>query len=64
MDENPEAGGAPRWPKEPKLEDKEQCERFIETARELGADEGQQGFEAAFEKIILKKNSNNPDRQG
>ncbi|WP_442754692.1 hypothetical protein ACNHKD_08925 [Methylocystis sp. JAN1] len=64
MGKKPKAGGAPRKPKEPKLEDKEQSERFIQTARELGADEDQCAFEAAFEKIIVKKNSNDQDRQG
>ncbi len=38
--------------KKPKPDEKPQSERFIETAREIGADETQEGFEQAFDKII------------
>jgi hypothetical protein len=38
--------------KKPKPDEKPQSERFIETAREIGADETQKGFESAFKKII------------
>jgi hypothetical protein len=38
--------------KKPKPDEKPQNERFIEAAREVGADETQKGFEEAFEKII------------
>jgi hypothetical protein len=41
----------------PKLTDKEQSERFIETARELGADESGQRFDAAISKILKEKPS-------
>jgi hypothetical protein len=40
--------------KKPKPDEKPQRERFIETAREIGADETQEGFEKAFEKVIQK----------
>ena len=36
----------------PKFTDKEQSERFIETARKLGVDDAGEVFEAAFKKII------------
>jgi hypothetical protein len=36
----------------PKLTDKEQSERFKETARALGVDESGRGFERAFAKIV------------
>lgn len=39
----------------PKLSDKEQSERFMETARELGVDESGRAFEKAFEKVIKVK---------
>jgi hypothetical protein len=35
--------------------DKEQSERFMETARLLGADEDRDKFEAAFAKIVPAK---------
>jgi hypothetical protein len=38
--------------KKPKPDEKPQSERFIETAREIGADETKEGFEKAFEKVI------------
>ena len=48
--------GAPKKPKpKPKLTDKEQSERFIETARELGAEEAAERFEEVFKKIVPPK---------
>jgi hypothetical protein len=45
--------GAPKKAKpKPKLTDKEQSERFKETARELGVDESGKQFERAVSKII------------
>jgi hypothetical protein len=45
--------GAPKKAKpKPKLTDKEQSERFKETARELGVDESGSPFEKVFKKII------------
>jgi hypothetical protein len=45
--------GTPKKKKaKPKLTDKEQSERFIETARELGVDESGEDFERVAEKII------------
>jgi hypothetical protein len=45
--------GAPKKAKpKPKLTDKEQSERFIETARELGVDESGKEFAKAFDQII------------
>ena len=38
--------------KKPKPEERPQSERFIETAREIGADETPGAFDRAFEKII------------
>ena len=48
-----EKAGTPKKKKaKPKLTDKEQSERFIETARKLGADESGKDFDRAFKKII------------
>ena len=55
MGKKPKAGGAPRKPKEPKLEDKAQSERFIATAREIGADTSVRSLESAFDAIARKK---------
>ena len=38
--------------KKPKPDEKPQRDRFIETAREIGADETKQGFDKAFFKIV------------
>ena len=48
--------GAPRKVKrgKPKLDDKEQSERFKQTARELGVDESGEKFERAMRSIIGK----------
>jgi hypothetical protein len=48
--------GAPKKAKpKPKLTDKEQSERFKETARELGVDETGTSFEKTFEKIVTPR---------
>jgi hypothetical protein len=39
----------------PKIKDKRQYERFIETARNLGCDESGEAFERTFEKIVPPK---------
>jgi hypothetical protein len=50
--------GAPKKAKpKPKLTDKEQSERFKETARELGMDESGAKFKQAFEKILPPKDA-------
>jgi hypothetical protein len=42
----------------PKMTDKEQSERFKQTARELGSDESGEAFDRAFSRIVKpKKNS-------
>jgi hypothetical protein len=41
--------------KKTKLTDKEQSERFIETARKLGANESAEDFEVKFRKIVPPK---------
>ena len=46
--EKPKAGSSKKMTK------KEQSERFIETARELGADESGLGFEDALRKMGIK----------
>jgi hypothetical protein len=44
--------GAPKKAKpKPRLTDKEQSERFIETVRKLGVDESGKQFEETFKKI-------------
>ena len=50
--------GAPKKKRakpKPKLTDKEQSERFIKAARELGVDETGKKFEEAFSKIARHK---------
>lgn len=48
--------------KKPKPDEKPQSERFIETAREIGADETHEGFERAFNKVVdPEKTSKNID---
>ncbi len=42
--------------KKPKPDEKPQSERFIETAREIGADETQEGFERAFKIVTSQSN--------
>ena len=48
--------GAPKKAKpKPRLADKEQSERFIEIARQLGVDESGERFRMASEKILGAK---------
>ena len=42
--------------RKPKPEEKPQSERFIETAREIGADETPEAFERAFGRIAKVSN--------
>jgi hypothetical protein len=46
------AGTPKKKPAKPKLTDKEQSERFKETARQLGVDESGEIFDRAIEKIL------------
>jgi hypothetical protein len=39
----------------PKMKDKREYERFVETARKLGCDESEEAFERSFEKIVPPK---------
>jgi hypothetical protein len=60
------AGTQKKKKAKPKLTDKEQSERFIETARELGADESVEAFERAFAQIVpptTPKRKADPARQ-
>jgi hypothetical protein len=41
--------------RKPKVTDKRQFERFVETARKLGVDESEDAFDRAFRKIIAPK---------
>jgi hypothetical protein len=41
----------------PKMKDKRQYERFIETARKLGCDESEELFARAFEQIVPPRRS-------
>jgi hypothetical protein len=49
--------------KKPKPDEKPQIERFIETAREIGADETQKGFEKAFDLVTSTKKPSKPKRR-
>ncbi|MCB1391884.1 hypothetical protein [Nitrobacter sp.] len=53
MDKKPKAGSTKKKavPKK-KAPDEKQFERFVRTARELGADEDAASFEKAFKKIV------------
>jgi hypothetical protein len=42
-------------PKADKTRDPEEYKRFLETARDVGADEGTEAFERAFKKIVPPK---------
>jgi hypothetical protein len=42
----------------PKIKDKRQYERFVETARKLGCDESEEAFERAFGQIVPPKRPN------
>ena len=42
--------------RKPKLDEKPQSERFIETAREIGADETPEAFERVFRKVVTPRN--------
>jgi hypothetical protein len=44
-------------PKHKKLTQKEQSERFRQTARELGCDESEDALERAFKKIVPSRKS-------
>ena len=48
------AGTPKKKPAKPKLSDKEQSERFKETARMLGVDESGESFEKTFQKIVRR----------
>ena len=48
------AGASKKQKTKPKLSDKEQSERFTETARKLGVDESGKKFNEAFRKIVQK----------
>jgi hypothetical protein len=41
------------------LSDKEQSERFMETARKLGVDESGEAFEEAFRRVVQPKQNSN-----
>ena len=45
----------PTGKKAKKLSQKEQSERFIETARELDSDESGKAFESALDRLITRK---------
>lgn len=53
------AAGKPPKPK-PEKDERPQAERFIETARQLGADETGKAFEKAFGKIVPAVNGAKP----
>jgi len=52
----------PRKPK-PKPDDPQQSKRFIETAREVGADGDPETFDRAFEKVAREKREPNPEKK-
>lgn len=58
MAQKPKVGGTSKKAKpKPKAKDEKQFERFIETARMLGVDEGDGTFDRAFKTIVRPKNA-------
>ena len=55
MATKPKARGSGAKKKAPKESQKEQSERFIKTARDMGASEDKLEFERAFAKIINRR---------
>lgn len=53
MDKKPKTRVAPRKAKQ-KIEDRAQSERFIQAAREIGADESGKAFDKAVSKLLKK----------
>jgi hypothetical protein len=47
----------PTKPPKPKQDDPKQSKRFVETAKEIGADENPKAFEKAFKKVTAKRPS-------
>ncbi len=62
MDTKPKALGPSRKGKG-KEPEKSQAERFIETARQIGADESGADFESALRKIIPPKKGGNIEQE-
>jgi hypothetical protein len=58
------AGTKPKRKPKTTTSDKEQSERFIETARQLGVDDAQSGevFKRAFEKIVPQRRAKESQR--
>lgn len=54
--DHPDTSRKPSGKKTTKLSQKEQSERFKETARELDVDESGDDFDAALRRILPKKN--------
>ncbi len=46
--------------RKPRPDEKPQSERFIETAREIGASENAADFERVFERIVVPKDNVTP----
>jgi hypothetical protein len=55
MDQKPKASNPPGKRTKPKESQKEQSERFIETARKLGFDESGREFDSIIKKIVPKR---------
>ncbi len=48
--------------RKPKADEKPQSERFIQTAREIGADETPDAFERVFKRVAFRQVSAEKDR--
>jgi hypothetical protein len=55
MDKKPKTGGATRKAKQQKLEDKEQSERFMQAAQDLGACASEKEFTEKFKRLIKNR---------
>ena len=62
MGAKPKAGRSKRVGGKAAEEEKPQAERFIETARQHGADESGEEFERAFRKLVPPKRSPSDQR--
>jgi hypothetical protein len=55
------AGIKPKQQKKTKATDKRQSERFLETARKLGANQSMEEFEKTFKKIVPPRRRQSED---
>jgi hypothetical protein len=62
MAQKPKAGGAKKKAPQKRMTPKEQRERFIQTARQIGVDESGAEFEALFGRVASPRNKLRSDK--